>query len=163
MKMQVWGWICLGLMVGLLVAGCGSARVKFTNPTEVGAATAIPTLEIDGGEPVGTDLDVALPAGDPAQGDLLFHGKVNGHYPCSACHSLQAGQTLVGPSLGGIATSAATRKPGYSAEKYIHESIVSPNAYAAPGYNKNIMPITFGSQMSKQDLADLIAFLMTQQ
>jgi cytochrome c2 len=158
MKVRVLGLICLGVVI----AACGSARVKFSDPTEVGAATATPVVEVDGGAPVGTDLDVALPVGNPAQGDLLFHGKVNGHYPCSACHSLTAGQTLVGPSLGGIATNAATRKAGYSAEKYIHESIVSPNAYTAPGYNKNIMPITFGSQMSKQDLADLIAFLMTQ-
>ena len=162
MKRQVLGWICWGVLVGLLGAACGSARVKFTNPTEVGAATATPRVQTVGNEPVGTDLDIDLPVGDPARGDLLFHGKVNGHYPCSACHSLKAGQTLVGPSLGGIATSAATRKPGYSAEKYIHESIVSANAYTAPGFNKNIMPIKFGSQMSKQDLADLIAFLMTQ-
>lgn len=153
----IWQW---GLMaIGLTLAACGSARVKFSDPTEVGAPTATINAQA-AAEPVGTDLDVALPVGDAAQGDLLFHGKVNGHYPCSACHSLTPGQTLVGPSLGSIATTAATRKPGYSAERYIHESIVSPNAYTVPGFNQNIMPITFGSQMSKQDLADIIAFLM---
>src|SRR5574337_943643 len=93
---------------------------------------------------VGTDLNVELPEGDPAQGELLFTGKVNGQYPCSACHSLQPNQTLVGPSLAGIATTAATRKDGYSAEKYIHESIVLPNAYIVEGFNQGIMPQTFG-------------------
>jgi cytochrome c2 len=151
----------LTLVLSLALAACGSARVKFSAPTEVGAPTATPTVQVAPGDIVGTDLDVPLPVGDPAHGDLLFHGKVNGHYPCSACHSLTPGQTLVGPSLGTIATTASTRKPGYSAEKYIHESIVSPNAFTVPGFNQNIMPISFGSQMTKQDLADLVAFLMT--
>lgn len=154
-------WRTLVLTLGLALAACGSARVKFSAPTEVGAPTVTPAPTGVPGEPVGTNLDTSLPAGDPARGDLLFHGKVNGHYPCSACHSLTPNQTLVGPSLGNIATVAATRKPGYSAEKYIHESIVSPNAYTVSGFNQNIMPVSFGSQMSPQDLADLIAFLMT--
>ncbi len=160
MNKQVLGFI---LVISLALAGCGSARVKFAEPTEPGAPTATPLPPTPApGETVGTDLNVVLPTGDAARGDLLFHGKVNGHYPCSACHSLTAGQTLVGPSLGGIATTAATRKSGYSAEQYIHESIVSPNAYTVTGFNQNIMPVTFGAQMTKQDLADLIAFLMTQ-
>jgi mono/diheme cytochrome c family protein len=111
---------------------------------------------------VGTDLNVELPEGDVANGELLFKGQVNGQYPCSACHSLTPGQTLVGPSLGGIATTAETRTD-LSAELYIHESIVSPNAYVVEGFAAGIMPQTFGQQMSKQDLADILAFLMTQQ
>jgi mono/diheme cytochrome c family protein len=111
---------------------------------------------------VGTDLNVELPEGDAAQGELLFKGQVNGQYPCSACHSLTPGQTLVGPSLGGIATTAATRTD-LSAEMYIHESIVSPSAYVVEGFADGIMPHIFADQMSKQDLADILAFLMTQQ
>ncbi len=108
----------------------------------------------------GTDLNVELPAGDAAMGEQLFNGKVNGQYPCSACHSLQPNQTVVGPSLAGIATTAATRVDGYSAEKYIHESIVLPDAHIVEGFNP-IMPKTFGDQMTKQDLANIIAYLMT--
>jgi cytochrome c2 len=112
---------------------------------------------------VGADLDVKLPAGDPKHGDDLFKGKgPNGQYPCSACHSLVAGQTLVGPSLAGVATSAATRKPNYDAARYIHESIVSPSAYVVQGFNNGIMPQTFAQTMTKQDLADILAFLLTQ-
>jgi len=112
---------------------------------------------------VGTDLDVVLPTGDAANGDLLFHGKgPNGVYPCSACHSLVAGTTLVGPSLAGIATRAETRKPGYDATKYIHESIVAPSAYVVEGFADGVMPHVFGETMTKQDLADIIAFLLTQ-
>ncbi len=124
----------------------------------LGQATPSPVVDA-----VGTDPNTALPAGDAARGDLLFHGKgPGGQFPCSACHSLQAGQTLVGPSLAGVATRAATRKPGYSAEKYIHESVVQPNAYVVETFNPGIMPQTFGAQMTRQDLADIIAFLLTQ-
>ncbi|MBI3244172.1 MAG: c-type cytochrome [Chloroflexi bacterium] len=125
----------------------------------IAAAAAVPTVSIDA---VGTDIKVELPEGDAANGELLFGGKVNGKFPCSACHSLQAGQTLVGPSLAGIATTAATRKDGYSAEQYIHESVVQPNTYIVEGFvNPSIMPATFGAQMTKEELADIIAYLMT--
>jgi cytochrome c2 len=151
------------ILLVLTLSACGSAKVKFAEPTSSVPTTptvaSAPAPVVS--DPVGTDLNVELPEGDPARGDLLFHGKVNGQFPCSACHSLQPGQTLVGPSLGEIATTAATRIDGYSAEQYIHESIVSPNAYTVEGFSQNIMPVTFGEQMSKQDLADLIAFLMT--
>ena len=159
--MKKYWWIYLA--VALAASACGSARVKFAAPTLAAGVTPAASAATPAGisSPVGTDLDVALPAGDPARGDKLFHGKVNGQYPCSACHSLTPGRALVGPSLGHIATTAAARRDGYPAERYIHESIVSPNAYAIAGYNQNIMPVTFGAQMSPQDLADLIAFLMT--
>jgi cytochrome c2 len=119
-----------------------------------------PTVNPDA---AGTDLDVELPEGDAAQGELLFTGQVNGQFPCSACHSLQPDQTLVGPSMAGIATRAATRKDGYTAERYIHESIVLPEAYVVEGFAPGTMPPTFGAQMTKQQLADIIAFLMTQE
>jgi mono/diheme cytochrome c family protein len=112
----------------------------------------------------GTDLNVELPEGDAAQGELLFKGQVNGQFPCSSCHSLDAGVQIVGPSLAGIATTAATRVEGYTAEQYIHESIVSPSAHIVEGFTSpSLMPATFGQLMTKQDLADVLAFLMTLQ
>jgi mono/diheme cytochrome c family protein len=109
----------------------------------------------------GTDLTVELPTGDAANGELLFNGKGATVYPCSACHKLD-GTVGVGPSLKGIATTAATRKDGYDAAKYIHESIVSPSKFVVEGFTDGIMPPTFAQQMTKQDLADIIAFLLTQ-
>lgn len=127
--------------------------------TALAAAAATPAAPVDA---VGTDLNVELPQGDAANGQLLFTGQVNGKFPCSACHSLQAGQTLVGPSLAGIATTAAARKDGLSAEQYLHESIVQPNTYIVESFaNPSVMPATFAAQMTKQELADLIAYLMT--
>jgi cytochrome c2 len=112
---------------------------------------------------VGTDLAVELPEGDAANGELLFNGKgPGGLYPCGACHSLQEGVKVVGPSLFGIATTAATRKEGFDAAKYLHESIVLPNDFIVEGFTSpSGMPPTFANQMTKQDLADVLAYLLT--
>lgn len=112
---------------------------------------------------VGTDLNIELPKGDAANGELLFNGKGPIVYPCASCHALAKDVKIVGPSLFGMATTAATRKAGYDATKYIHESIVLPNDYIVEGFaSPSAMPITFAQQMTKQDLADIIAFLLTQ-
>lgn len=151
----------------LLLSAC-VPKIKFSQPTpeanSVPAATLASATDVAPADPVGTDLDVQLPAGDPARGESLFFGRENGKFPCSACHSLERDQVLVGPSLYGIGTAAATRAAGYSAEQFIHESIVLPDAHVLEGFARpSIMPGTFGQQMSKQDLADLIAFLMAQE
>jgi cytochrome c2 len=150
------------ILIALALTAC-APKIKFSPPSPTPAADATPTTAaiVLPADPVGTDLNVELPQGDAANGELLFNGQINGQYPCLACHSLEPGSALVGPSLGTIATTAAARKDGYTAELYIHESIVSPNAYVVEGFNQGIMPQTFAAQMTKQDLADLIAFLMT--
>ena len=120
-------------------------------------------------KPVGSDTTTPLPAGDVARGADLFAQKVkagnNSNVPCKACHSLLPGQILVGPSLAGIGTLAASREPGKSAEDYIRESIQNPNAYLvsdSPAYltnGKSTMPAGLGNSLTDQDLADLIAYL----
>jgi cytochrome c2 len=123
---------------------------------------------------VGSDVTVQLPAGDAAHGQQLFAQTVKMassiNAPCTACHSLTAGEVKTGPSLAGIATRAGTREPGKSAEQYIRESIQQPNVYivaddpahkyAGPN-GKSLMPEGLGNLMSAQDLADLIAYLQT--
>lgn len=129
-------------------------------------------------EAVGSDLTKPLPPGDPQRGAALWNQEVKqasgAAASCKACHSLKPGEVLVGPSMAGIATWAAERikAPDYKGqaktpEEYIRESIQQPNAYivepdkyaASPGVSK--MPANLGNLMSAQDLADLIAFLMT--
>jgi len=66
----------------------------------------------------------------------------------------------VGPSLAGIATLAATRVPGMSAEEYIRESILHPDAHIVPGFD-NKMPSYISEGLSPQDIDDLVGFLMT--
>lgn len=123
------------------------------------AAAATPTPNPNA---VGTDINVELPKGDAANGEKLFTGKgPGGNYACSACHSLEVNKTVVGPSLAGLAANAPKRKEGYSAEKYLLESILKPNEFLVQGFNANLMQQNFGQLMTKQETADVVAYLMT--
>ncbi len=97
-----------------------------------------------------------LPAGDAAAGEATFTSA-----GCVACHSLQPGVQIVGPSQSDVGTRAVSRKPGYSAELYLYESITRPNAYLVEGFLPDLMPQTFKDTLKPEDLANLIAFLLT--
>ena len=98
----------------------------------------------------------ALPAGDASAGEATFTAKA-----CVSCHSLQPDVTIVGPSQAGVAVRAGSRKPGLTAELYIYESIISPSAYLVEGFQDGLMPKTFRETLTPQELADVIAFLLT--
>lgn len=100
----------------------------------------------------------ALPAGNPAAGEQLFTNESG----CAGCHSLGAQQHGPGPDLAGIGARAAVMKPGYSAEMYLYESIVNPDAYIVEGYRSGIMPHHYRQRLSTQEIADLLAFLTIQ-
>jgi mono/diheme cytochrome c family protein len=120
---------------------------------------------------IGADLTVALPTGDAVRGADLFAGKVKFESgkpaPCQACHSLEPNVIKVGPSLAGAGPMAAMMVPGKSAADYLRESIQTPNAFIVPdsatfvNNGKSVMPEGLGNIMSPQDLADLIAYLLT--
>ena len=70
-------------------------------------------------------------AGDPALGKDLYSQTVLGPRAapgCVTCHSLKPGVTLVGPSHAGIAGRAGSMIEGLSAEEYLRESIINPDA-----------------------------------
>jgi cytochrome c2 len=100
----------------------------------------------------------ALPPGDAAAGQLVFQGAGG----CTACHSLEAGVSGVGPSQDGIAQRAGSTRPGYSAEAYLYESITNPNAYVVQGFQSGVMPQIFSQTLTPQQIADVIAFLKQQ-
>jgi len=125
------------------------------------AGAGVPAAPV---QAVGTALDTTLPQGNVDNGKNLFTTQ-----GCAACHSLKPGEKIVGPSLAGIATRAGDtiKAPDYkgkatTGELYIRESIVQPGAYVTPGYPDGVMPKDFGTaKLTAQDLADLIAFLLT--
>lgn len=54
---------------------------------------------------------------------------------CVACHvipNIPGAVGVIGPDLTQIGAAGATRIPGYTAEQYIRESILNPNAFIAP-------------------------------
>jgi len=86
-------------------------------------------------------------------------------YKCSDCHRAGASAPDTIGTWTRIQTERLTQPQfaGYSGEMYLIESIVQPNAYLVDGYNSGVMPENFGIRMENQHLADMIAFLMTQE
>lgn len=69
---------------------------------------------------------------------------------------------MVGPSMADAATVAADAVEGISAEVYLRQSIVEPNAHVKEGYMADLMFQDYGDTLSTQQVDDLVAFLMTQ-
>ncbi len=79
---------------------------------------------------------------------------------CAQCHVLVPDTIVIGPSLAGIATRAGSRVPGYDAQAYIEESILSPKAYLVEGF-PDTMPTNFSKDLTSEEFQAVVAFLMT--
>jgi cytochrome c len=110
------GWrpAAAGLLAAMLAA-CSAAP-----PAATATPPAPATLAPESPEALQTDL-AALPPGNAASGKALFSA-----VGCVACHALDAGVRIVGPSLAGVATRAASRKTGYSAQLYFTNPSPTP-------------------------------------
>jgi mono/diheme cytochrome c family protein len=94
---------------------------------------------------------------------------------CVACHTIKGVSTgSVGPNLSAIGTEAGTiiQSAGYkssqgkakTAEEFIQESIMNPNAYIATNCPTgpcpaSVMPQNFGTTIPAADLKNLVAYL----
>lgn len=97
--------------------------------------------------------------GDAAAGKVVFTDAATP--ACGGCHSLEPGVDLVGPSLAKVGADAGSRVSGQSAGAYLRESVVDPNAHVVEGFASNLMPATYGTQLSEQQIDDLVAYLLT--
>ena len=104
--------------------------------------------------------DMHIP--DPVAGEQLYYETASGvNAGCRICHSLEKDEVIIGPSFYGIANRAGDRVPGLTAEEYLHQSIVEPNAFIVPGFPEGQMIQNFGKILTEEEINDLIAFLMT--
>jgi nitric oxide reductase subunit C len=111
------------------------------------------------------------PAGNAANGDKLFHQATLGkdNVPgCATCHSTEKDKVIVGPSMAGIATDAAGafKEPDYEgkakdAAGWIQEQIVTPSLEVVEGFGPNVMPTNYGTELSAQEMNDIVAYLLT--
>lgn len=90
--------------------------------------------------------------GDPVAGEQVYT-QISSP-TCASCHSVEAGVTLVGPSLAGVSDR-------YPTAEDLRHAIVAPNDTIAGGFSPNIMPTTYESQLTEQQMNDLIAYLQT--
>jgi mono/diheme cytochrome c family protein len=83
---------------------------------------------------------------------------------CNACHTITGiSSGTVGPVLDGLASRAGDTVAGLTAEEYIRQSIMEPSAYVVPGFPDGVMPQTFAETLTEEQIADLVAFLLTLQ
>lgn len=103
-------------------------------------------------------------AGDAANGEKLFNqvtiGPANAA-GCVTCHSLVPDEVLTGPSQYGLADRAAGRVAGLSAEEYIRQSIMEPNAYLVEGFQAGVMYQNFGAELTESEINDIVAYMLT--
>ncbi len=123
-------------------------------------------ITVSGGLPAGAAVPTS--AASSAASDVPTDPVAAGHYwfsrppaNCATCHSLEPGVVIVGPSLAGVATRAASRVAGMSAEQYLRTSILDPGAFVVPGF-PDAMARNFGQVLNDEQINAIIAFLLTQ-
>ena len=80
---------------------------------------------------------------------------------CGICHSVEAGDDGVGPSLAGVGTRAASTVPGLSAEEYLRQSILDPDAYVVEGYRAGQMLPIYEERLTGAQIESLVAYLLS--
>lgn len=118
------------------------------------------------GDMMGANFQVPLPEGDADAGRALTEGALG----CAACHVLvEVGPLWTGDdSTPPLAARAESRieQPDYqgsatTAEEYLVESVVQSGAFIVEGYDQVAMPTNFGQRVTLQDMADLLAYMLT--
>lgn len=130
----------------LVVAMLAAVELAGESHEEEGGGTEAAETQ-EGGN--GGDGGDGAAAGDPAAGSDVFSAA-----GCNTCHTLaDAGATgQVGPNLDEVLQGKDAA--------FIHESIVDPDAMVAEGFSPDLMPENYGQQLSEQELADLVAYLV---
>jgi cytochrome c oxidase subunit 2 len=82
---------------------------------------------------------------------------------CLACHS-PSGAKMIGPTWKGLAGEQVKLADGSTVaadDAYLHDSIVDPNKQIVAGYAPGLMPQTYKSLLTDQQISDLIAYMKT--
>lgn len=105
---------------------------------------------------------------DPLRGQAIYLGQErtsqNQIAGCAGCHS----EGIAGPATAGTWTRWDEEHrllPEYDGLPFVYfaaESILYPNAHVEPPFHENVMPGIYGVVLGYQDLADVIAFLESQ-
>jgi nitric oxide reductase subunit C len=122
----------------------------------------------------GALIGAAPPTAASADPDELGRVTFNSTPPgCGACHSIAPGVNVVGPTLAGIATTAAARIRGSDyhgqakdAAGYIRESILEPGAHVLSGPTfsaggRSLMPPDYGQTLKPEQVDQIVAYLLT--
>jgi mono/diheme cytochrome c family protein len=92
-------------------------------------------------------------AADSIEGRTVFLTK-----GCTGCHSREGDSDIgfIGPDLTGLADRAGDRVDGLSAEEYVRQSVLDPQAYIVDGYGSQ-MPVL---PLDALELDALVVYLL---
>jgi hypothetical protein len=135
-----------------------------TAPTATAAAPATPTAA-PAAAPAAPAASVASVAA--VNMDQVAAAVTKGG--CGACHVMPGVPNAVGqvgPDMSNIGVDAATRVPGQTAEQYIRDSILNPNAFTAPNCPfgaciTGTMPANINVMLSPEEIDTIINYLVT--
>lgn len=175
--------LALGLVVALaLVLLFGVFRINAREFSE-GRQEPFVHHRVEKHEPVARPLpvevptpappgSVAPPAGNAAAGASPGESLFLGAAACASCHAIDGtpAQGVLGPNLSNIGSTAGSRISGYSAEQYIRESIVEPDALTVgtahgldQDYQEGLMQATMaGITLTDEDVDALVEYLLQQ-
>lgn len=105
----------------------------------------------------GETTDSAAKAGE----DLFAKTVIGSQAGCITCHSLEEGVIVVGPSIAGIGSRAGSIVAGQSAEEYLQESILNPDAHLVEGFPAGTMPQVWGDELTSEQVDQLVAYMLT--
>ena len=109
------------------------------------------------GEAAGGAAAVApTPTRDPvlAAGQKVFVAH------CGACHSVEPGSTIVGPSLANVAETGGTRVDGLDARAYVYNSVMRPSDYLVEGFG-DLMPQDLARKLTGEELDSVVAYVLS--
>jgi len=163
----------LGAAYQAMALRCGYAPNEPEVAVMLEQALAFASLdELIAVQAVGNDVESILVElenvfGDPLNGQLLYNGLETALggvvLGCSGCHENEAAAPLTAGTWTRI-NDIRLRLPelaGYEHQRYLVESIVQPMVYIAPDYPP-AMPDIYGGQLTAQQLADIVAYLDSQ-
>src|SRR5262249_41894359 len=124
--------------------------------TQTTAATAPPPAATSA--PVATAVAATPGGGDAAAGRLVYR-------KCQACHSMDTGKNMLGPSLAGIRGRKAGAEPGYNYSAAMKQSGLVWDDKTLDAYLADPQKLVPGNKMpfpglkTDHDRADIIAYL----
>ena len=139
------------IALGILIVFGGIFAIEFLQLSEGSDGVGDEQLTSE------TYMDVVEPLladADPTAGEELVE-----LYGCTVCHGGDNAGRLA-PGYTGLSAVAAERRPPLTAEAYVYESIIYPGAYDVEGYANN-MPRIYDTQISDDDLGDIIAYILS--
>jgi mono/diheme cytochrome c family protein len=145
---------------GETIEGVVTAQVEFPRPKTDDPAVSMPPDLVEGQDLDDVAAYVGKYAGVPGAAPPEVPGgpgaQVFANNGCGGCHTLKAAGSggTTGPNLDEVLKGQPMAE--------INKDIVDPNAEIATGYPPNVMPGNFEEVLSKQELEQLVEYLIAE-